>query len=170
MFKARPLHAEQLMAFPRQQSQRVQLGLEVQVTAEEAEMLCAQAEAWAIYWGGRHVACIGIAETFPGSQGVAWAALADGIGGAHLALTRFARMRIANSPLKRIEAVARAADAEAILDAFPGLDGAQLLEAVMAMPTPECSWARLVGLRPAHVLRCFGAAAETHLLFERISA
>lgn len=90
------------------------------------------------------VACLGLRETFPGRQAVAWAILAEGIGAAHLAISRFARRRIAESPLRRIEAIVR------------------------AEVHAECVWARLVGLQAAHVLRCFGAQSETHVLFERI--
>ncbi|WEK43646.1 MAG: hypothetical protein P0Y64_02090 [Candidatus Sphingomonas colombiensis] len=130
----------------RQPSQRVQLGIvRDDISLEEAEELAAgDGEAWTVRHDGRIVACIGLRETFAGRQAVAWGILADGIGAAHLAVTRFARRRIATSKLRRIEAIVRA-----------------------EVPA-ECAWAKLVGLRPAHVLRCFGARSETHVLFEWI--
>lgn len=140
-----PMRAEDAIAIQRQASQRVQLGLERQITLEEAQDLVDGGEAWTAYDGERIAACMGLRETFPGRQGVAWAILAEGVGRAHLAVTRFARQRVAASPLVRIEAIVRA-----------------------EVPA-ECVWAKLVGLTPAHVLRKFGAASETHVLFERIS-
>lgn len=144
-----PMIVAEILAIQRQPSQRVQLGIERDMSWEEA---CALAdgpgEAWTVRvrerdtW--RIVACLGLRETFPGSQAVAWALLADGLRGAHLSITRFARARIAASALPRIEAIVRA-----------------------NVPA-ECAWAKLVGLTPAHVLRRFGAQSETHVLFERI--
>lgn len=129
----------------RQASQRVQLGLERTVTEDEAADLAAgPGEAWSAWHDGRLAACLGLRETFPGRQAVAWAILAENVGRAHLSITRFARRRIAESPLRRIEAIVRA-DVPA-----------------------EGAWAQLVGLAPNAVLRCFGAASETHVLFERI--
>ena len=93
---------------------------------------------------GRIVACVGLRETFPGRQAVAWAILACDLGAAHLAITRFARRRIIDSPLRRIEAIVRA-----------------------EMPA-ECSWAGLVGLSPRCVLPCFGALSEPHVLYDRV--
>lgn len=169
MFSAAPLTPEALIELPRQPSQRVQLGVNIDdMTLAEAQHLCAQPCAWLCSWNNMPIAAIGICETFPGRQGVGWAALTSCLGVAHLALTRFAKRCIAESPLPRIEAVGRAADAEAILDQFPGLDPYQLVTAVMAIPTPECTWLRLLGMKPVHVLRKFGGAAETNMLFERI--
>lgn len=169
MVSAARLLPEDLFALEPQASQRMTLGLDTRsMGQEEAELLCAQDEAWAIRSEGRLIAAIGISETFPGAQGVAWAILADGVGKAHLAMTRFAQSRIRGSRLVRIEAIVRGPDAESVLDHFPGLDNGQLLEACLTMATPECVWARLVGLKPAHVLRKFGASGETHILFERI--
>lgn len=130
------------LAIQRQPSQRVQLGIERDMTPEEAESLADGGEAWTGWHNDRIVACIGLRETFPGRQAVAWAILSEGLGGAHLAVTRFARARIEASPLRRIEAITRT-EAEHI-------------------------WATMVGLRAAHVLRAFGAASEDHILFERI--
>jgi len=134
-----------MIEIQRQASQLVQLGIERHVSIEEAEQIAdGPGEAWTARYHGRIVACLGLRETFPDRQAVAWAVLAEGIGGAHLAITRFARARIAASTLGRIEAIVR--------------------EAVPA----EGAWASLVGLAPAHVLRCFGAMSETHILCERI--
>jgi hypothetical protein len=169
MLEVQPLTLSTLMGFERQPSQVVQLGIEIDLSDEEASELIDQPEAWACHYRGRHVACVGIREHFPEVGGVAWGMLAADIGGAaHLAVTKFARSRILGSPLKRIEAIVRSADAEPIIDEFGALDGHMLLEAVLAMPTPDCVWARLVGMVPAHVLRFFGQAAETHVLFERV--
>lgn len=144
-----PMIAAEALAIQRQASQRVQLGIEREMSFEEACGLAdGPGEAWTVRvpdgdsW--RIVACLGLRETFPGAQAVAWAILAEGLGHAHLAITRFARRRIAESPLPRIEAIVRA-DVAA-----------------------EVAWASLVGLKPAHVLRCFGAKSETHILCERI--
>jgi len=134
-----------MLVIQRQSSQLVQLGIERTVTMEEAEAIAeGDGEAWTARYQGRIVACLGLRETFPGRQAVAWAVLAEGLGPAHLAITRFARARIRASSLARIEAIVR--------------------EAVPA----EAAWAQLVGLAPAHVLRCFGAQSETHILCERI--
>jgi hypothetical protein len=133
------------LAIQRQASQRVQVGLERDMTIEQADELASEPEAWTAEQDDRIVACLGLRETFVGVQAVAWAILAEGVGSAHLAVTRFARGRIAGSGLRRIEAVVRA-----------------------GVPA-ECTWAKLVGLDAAHVLRNFGARSETHVLYERIS-
>lgn len=171
-----PMQVVDALLIQRQASQRVQLGLDRDMTEDEAEALAAgPGEAWTIFVsdgeeGGRIAACVGLRETFPGTQAVAWAILAEGLGSAHLAVTRHARARIAASPLARIEAICRAGvDAEAVLAQFGDLDPGQLLEAVLAVPSPETRWAEAVGLRAAAVLRRFGAAGETHVLFERIA-
>lgn len=145
MIAIEPMQAIDALVIQRQASQRVQLGIERDMSVEEARDLAeGQGEAWTVRQDGRIVACLGLKETFPGAQAVAWAILSERIGSAHLAITRFARRRIAASPLARIEAIVR--------------------EAVPA----EVAWAMLVGLRPAHVLRCFGQNSETHVLCERI--
>jgi hypothetical protein len=164
------MHAVDALLIQRQASQRIQLGLERDMSDEEAEALAeGPGEAWTIFAGDRIAACVGLRETFPGAQAVAWAILSEGLGAAHLAVTRHARARIAASPLNRIEAIVTAGvDAELVLQKFRPLDAEQLLEAVLAVPTPETRWAAAVGLKPAAVLRRFGAAGETHVLFERI--
>lgn len=141
----RPMRPIDLLAIERQASQVTQLGLAHAPSIEEAEALIDDGEAWtAEDAAGRIVACMGIRETFPGRQGVAWAVLADGVGMAHLAITRHARARIIASPLVRIEAIARVG--------------------VRA----EMRWPLLVGLAPRALLPKFGAASEDHMLFDRI--
>lgn len=135
-----------------QPSQHVTLGITRPVhSIDDGRELEACGPAWTAYApsNGRILCCAGFKELWPagersGGHGVAWAMLAGGLGAAHLAITRFARERIAESPLTRIEAIVRA-----------GVEA-------------ECSWARLVGLELAAVLRAWGPDAETHLLFERI--
>lgn len=145
MIAISPMIGADALEIQRQASQRVQLGIEREILLEEADDIAAgPGEAWTLRHHGRIVACLGLRETFPGRQAVAWAILAEGIGAAHLAISRFARRRVAESPLRRIEAIVR------------------------AEVHAECVWARLVGLQAAHVLRCFGAQSETHVLFERI--
>lgn len=163
-----PMEPADLLAIERHPAQTFQLGLFAAVTLEGAEELAEQGECWTCFVGDRAVACVGIGETFPGVQGVAWGVLGVGVGAAHLTVTRWARERVRQSPLLRLEAIARSADAEAIVAAHPGIDQASLLAAVLATPTPETIWAKLCGFRAAHVLRKFGAASETHVLFERI--
>ena len=161
--------AADAMTIERQPSQRVQLGLDASMTIEVAADLAAGGEAWTAWRGCTPVACVGLRETFPGVQAVAWAILSRGLRGDHVAITRFTARRIAASPYRRIEAICIAAvDAEAILSSFPGLDPAQLLEAVLCVRGPQARWAEALGLTPSAVLRCFGAASETHILFERI--
>ncbi|MDX3883607.1 MAG: hypothetical protein QHC65_04235 [Sphingomonas sp.] len=143
--RIRRMQAADMIAIERQPSQRVQLGIERTPTLDEAEDLAGEREAWtAEADDGRLLACFGIRETFPDRQGVAWAVLATGIGGAHVGITRAARRMIERSRLARIEALARLS-----------------IEA-------ECRWPTLVGLQPLAILRKFGAASEDHVLFERI--
>lgn len=145
MIAIAPMVATDALVIQRQASQRVQLGVERDMSVDEARDLAeGPGEAWTVRQDGRIVACLGLKETFPGAQAVAWAILSERIGAAHLAITRHARRRIAASRLARIEAIVR--------------------EAVPA----ELAWAMLVGLHPAHVLRCFGQSSETHVLCERI--
>ena len=143
------MEARHAMEIQRQASQRVQLGLERDITLDEAEALASDDEAWTAIetlpdGSIRIAACMGLRETFAGRQAVAWTIFAELPGRAHIAITRHARARIAASPLKRIEAI------------------------VLASRPAEITWAKRVGLTPAHVLRNFGAASEDHVLFERI--
>lgn len=162
---ATPLH---LLSIERDPSQAVQLGIAAEMTREGAEELCCDpaSEAWACFHAGRLVACVGLRAVLDGGHAVAWVILAHGIGGAHLAVTRFVRSRVLQSSFARIEAVAIANDAEAIIAHFGDLDAQQLIEAVMVRPTRECRFALLSGLKPGHVLRHYGGS--THMLFERI--
>lgn len=164
--RLRPAHFDALCL---QASQRLQLGEVCQISEQEAEDLCDQDEAWACVYDGRLVALVGIRETFPGRQGVAWAMLAQAIGGAHLSITRFARWRIGMSALRRLEVIAKCGDAEAIIAASPRLarDTWFLIDK-LARSTPDCIWAGLLGFAPVHVLRHYGGASETHMLFELI--
>lgn len=151
-----------------QPSQKVQMGVPVEFTQDEAEQLAGQHDAWTARAYGRIVCCISIAETFEGRVATAMALFAQNIGPAHMAVTRFARELVRTSPIPRIEAVALAHDAEAVLARFPFLDPWELLAAVMVDPTPQCRWARLCGLQPVAVLRKYGGLGQTHVLFERI--
>lgn len=163
-----PLHADDLFELRVQPSQHVQLGVPLLTSRDDAVAMAMQPCAWSVRDGGRLIACFGIVETFPGVQGESWCRLAEGIGTAHLALTRFIRRVLAASPLTRVNMIAVANDAEAVLARFGPMDAGMLLEAVMARPTRECAWAKLLGFTPQGVLRKFGAASETHVLFERI--
>ena len=166
---------DDILSIERHPDQMLQMGLAAPASREDAEMLCGVGatgfwgEAWACSWHDELVACLGMRGTFGGTHVITWAILANGIGPAHLAVTRFARARVLDSGYDRIEAIARAADAEAIVERFPHLDAQQLVAAVMVRPTPEIRFAMLSGLKPAHVLRRYGAAAETHMLMERIA-
>lgn len=165
-----PMRAEDAMTIDRQPSQRVQLGLTSTLTIEGANDLADGGEAWTAWRGDVPVACVGLRETFPGVQAVAWALLTRNLGSDHLAITRFTARRIAASAYRRIEAICIAGvDAEAILESFGPLDAAQLIEAVLSVPSPQTRWAGALDLLPAAVLRKFGAASETHVLFERIA-
>ena len=162
-----------LLEIERQPSQDLQLGLAYEWTEAEGQQLAAEPVAWTARLDGRIIACFGISETFEGLQGWGWAVLASGLGGAHLAVTRFMRSVIAGCGLARLEVLARAVDLEAVIalrqaQGERDLDSGQLVALAMARPTPECRWAALLGLQPAHVLRRYGAASESYMLFERI--
>lgn len=169
-----PLEPQDLMDIHRQPSQNLWLGIPGDVDFEDALHLASQPVAWtARRDDGSILACFGINETFEGVQGVAWALLSHPIGADHLALTRFIRAQVESAGLQRIELLAKASEIEGLF-AFSGghgltLDSAMLVSAAMANPTPECRWAELLGFQAAHVLRRFGAASETYMLFERIA-
>lgn len=165
-----PLEPCHLLSIERQPSQATILGMDATFSVEEAEQLAAQPEAYAVLRGEDPVACIGIAEAFAGRHGIGWAVLASGIGQAHIALTRWMRARIAAVDLPRLECFARCRDMEDLLARFPDLDSGQIVEIAMSDPTPECRWAVMLGLRPVHLLRQYGAAGESYMLFERIAA
>lgn len=163
-----PLHADDLFEIVVQPSQHVQMGVPLRTSREKAMAMAAQPCAWSVRHEGRLIACFGIVDMFAGAQGHSWCQLANNLGAAHLPLTRFMRKVLADSPLARVDLIATANDAEALLERFGPMDPGMLLEAVMARPTRECTWARLLGFTPAAVLRKWGAASETHVLFERV--
>lgn len=154
MLSAARLVASDLLAIERQASQQLHFGVPVDIDADDAAERADDPVAWTLRQAqgrlgereGRIVACLGIAEPFPGAHGLAWAVLAPGIGGLHHALTRFARAVVE--------------DAAARLNR---------IEAIVAVGAPE-RWARLIGLPPVHLLRNFGAGAEPYWLCERINA
>lgn len=169
----RRLRASDCLTIERQASQRTVLGLDAEMTWEEAELHAAQPVGWTALatkadGSERIIACFGISETFPGQVGVGWAMLADGLGRHHLQLTRFVAKIIAECTLPRLEVIAPCSDVEPIAREFPQFDPWALVQAALAVPTRECRWALLLGLRPAHVLRRHGAADESYMLFERI--
>lgn len=127
-----------------QPSQQLQLGLLTEMTIETAEDLAGHGEAWTAWRDGRPIALMGLRESFPGVQAVAWALLSTTIGAAHLAITRHARRRIAASPCIRIDALVRA-----------------------ACPA-EGAWCRAVGLEPEALIRRYGAQSEDHLVYARV--
>lgn len=175
MLAVRPACPADILSIERHPDQLMQLGLTGPVGSDDAAMMCGVGcaddwgEAWACEWNGRLVACLGLRTTLGAGHVVAWAAIGLGIGAAHLAVTRFARSRIASGDYVRIEAVALAEDVETIVADRPSLDAQQLVDVVMLRPTREIRFAALSGLRPAHVLRRYGAAAQTHMLMERIA-
>lgn len=167
------LRAADLFAMEVQPSQSMVLGEAHSWDPAEAEQLAAQPVAWCARSTdaadkGRIVACFGIVELFAGQQGFGWAALAPGIGAAHFELTRFVQGQIAASGLPRLELRAVASPwFEADLAAAGG-DRADPVAVAFKRATPEMRWAVLLGMKPVHVLRQYGAAGETFVLFERI--
>lgn len=163
------LRPADLLRLERQPSQQMLLGVDGTMTAEEAELLASMPEAWTLSRGDVPIACFGISELFPGKHGLAWSLLGAGLGTrAHLMLTRFAIERLEATPLIRVETYARCVDVEHLLARTPDLDSGHLVHLAMLFPSAECRWARRLGFRPAHVLRRYGAADETMMLFERI--
>jgi hypothetical protein len=133
-----------------QPSQHVALGLKHAIhSIDDGRELEAAGPAWTATGGGRILCCYGFAEVAPagprtGGHALAWALLAANLGAAHVAITRFARATLADSPISRIEAIVRA-----------GVEA-------------ERKWAEMVGFELAATLRCWGPEGETHLLFERV--
>lgn len=163
----RPFLAGDVVQLALQPSQHVTLGLTRPVRdIEDGRELEAGGPAWTAIGmqganRGRVLCCAGFTELFPaaplvagpsnptgaggtGGHAVAWALLAEGLGAAHLAVTRFARQQFDASAYSRIEAVVRASVAA------------------------ECKWPRLIGMSLAATLRRWGPQGETHLLFEHI--
>ena len=167
------LRAADLFAMDVQPSQSMALGLAHSWDDEQAELLTTQPVAWCARSTdaadrGRIIACFGIVEMFEGSQGYGWAALAPGIGAAHFELTRFVQGQIAGCGLARIELRAVASEQfEADLAAAGG-DHADPIKVAFRRATPEMRWAVLLGLKPVHVLRQYGAAREAFVLFELV--
>jgi hypothetical protein len=133
-----------------QPSQHRWLGLTRPVTSfEEGQELASGGPAWtAVANGGRILTCAGFKILWPENErtkghAIAWALLAADLGTAHLAITRFARARIAEAPYARLEAIVRAGN------------------------EAERTWAWLVGFRNPTLLRAWGPDAEDHLLYER---
>lgn len=143
-----PFRARDALAIQLQPSQWVEAGIEARgMSIEQARDL--EGNAWTAWRMGpglnmRILCCAGFRELFPGRHAVAWALLARDLGPrALLAITRFARARIAESPLARIECLTR--------------DGAA-----------ERGWAEAVGLRLRAELPGWGATSETLCLFDRV--
>lgn len=157
-----------LLDIETQESQLTWFGMPADITPEERTQLAMEPEAWCARHGERILACYGIAETFRGLQGSAWALLAKGLGPQHLPLTRDLRRMVTQCGLARVDMLARCTDVEPILAKLPDFDRAMLVDAAMAEPTPECRLGLLVGMEPVHVLRQYGAARESYMLFERI--
>jgi hypothetical protein len=165
------LEAADMLALQAGRKNRVVFGMPVVATREEAQAIASERVAWAARvvgpGGAKLIGCFGIVEHFAGVHGLAWAMLADRLGPAHLPLTRFVASAIAACGLPRLELLARGPDLEAVLAKWPALDPGQIVALAEARPTPEMRWARLLGMVPAHVLRFYGGAAETFILFER---
>jgi hypothetical protein len=147
----RPFLAGDVVQLVLQPSQHRFLGVTRPVhSIEDGAELAAGGPAWtAIDPKGRILACYGFTFLWPpsgltGGHAVAWALLAEDLGRAHVAITRFAQRTIADSPIERIEAIVRA-DVAA-----------------------DCRWAEMVGFELAATLRCWGPEGKTHLLFERV--
>lgn len=134
------------LAIALQPSQWIEAGIEAsRLTPEGAAALEASGAAWTARDAGERIlCCAGFAETFAGRQATAWAWLAADLGvRAHLAVTRFARARIAESPLRRIESL-------------------------IADTAPCRKWASAVGLALNARLECWGADSGTVLLYARV--
>jgi hypothetical protein len=152
----RPFLAGDVVQLALQPSQHVTLGMHKAVhSIEDGRELEAIGPAWTAIGAangagrGRILACYGFGYQWPpsertGGHALAWAMLGEGLGAAHVAITRFARETIAASPIDRIEAIVR--------------------KAVEA----ECRWAELVGFRFVAELTSWGPERETHLLYERV--
>ncbi len=154
------MQPDDLFAIDVQDTQTTFLGVDATPDEETALSLAAQPVAWtARRADGSVLACFGFNEAFPGRHGTAWALLAKGIGRDHLALTRFVRDVVADCRLDRLEVLARSHDYGG------GISG---MSAALAEPTPEVRWCLMLGFEPAHLLRKFGGAGETYMMFERI--
>jgi hypothetical protein len=136
-----------------QTSQHICLGVNRPVlNIEDGLDMLLGGPAWtAIGRGGRILCCGGFKLLWPpnppltGGHAVAWAILAANLGAGHVAITRFARDRIAEAPYSRIECITR-----------------------MDVPS-EFLWARLLGFGNGRVLRKWGPEGRPHMLLERIN-
>lgn len=168
-----PLRPHHIRSIELQGSQQRPLGLEYEPGEEQIERMCSGPIAIAALehdgHRGRVVACFGVVEQFGPMHGTGWAMLAQGIGRAHLAVTRYARDCIAFCDIPRLELLARCHDVEGLLTRHPDLDPGQIVAIACAEPTPEIRWGQLLGFAPAHVLRCYGAGGESVMLMERIA-
>lgn len=169
------LRPEDLRAMEVQPSQSTLLGEPHSWDDAQTELVCAQPVAWCAREAegpeiGRIVACFGIVELFAGIHGYGWAVLAPRIGRSHFELTRFIQGQIDGCGLARIELRARADDRleqDLAVGSRP-VNPALVLQLALHRATPEIRWGVLLGLRPVHVLRQYGAARESYVLFERI--
>lgn len=168
----RPLRAADLLEIAPIALFPTQYGLPVaELSFEEADNYASGRFAFGVRRGDRAVAALGVAETFEGTAGLAWAFLSAGLTRREKGeVTRFARdVVIGANPLPRIEAVVRCGDVEAFLADNPACaEPGVLLDIALQVSTPQVRWALGVGLSPVAVLRKFGAAGETHMLLERI--
>jgi len=141
------LSSAHMLALQLQPSQLIEAGLDASgMSAEHAREIVERGVGWAAIRGEEVLCCAGIVETFADRQGTAWAMLAGGLGAcAHLAITRFARARIAESPLVRVESL------------------------ISDDPTGRCAkWARAVGMEHEATLAKWGAASETIHVYRRL--
>lgn len=177
MLTASRLIAADLFAIERHPDQMVQMGIAA-FDRDVAEAMASGTgvgdEAWALRWHGTLVACVGLVDQFGnGRHAVAWAVIGNGIGTAHLAVTRFSRRMVERSVCDRVEATCHAdANFERVIGILVAdghaLDAQAMIEIALLQPTPAIRFAIAAGLKPAHVLRAYGAAAEPCLLMERI--
>lgn len=142
----RPMLPGDAVLLDMQPSQQLELGLDhSSYTIEEGEELASDVEAWTAYRGSRIVGIAGFRELLIAGSGeaIAWATFSADVGSDHLALTRFARQRIATAPFRRIVAIVDVEQARARL------------------------WASMVGLVAVHTFT--GAIdGKTYALFERV--
>lgn len=147
----RPMAAGDVVQLALQPSQHKCLGMtRAAHSIEDGRELVAGGPAWtAIARDGRILCCAGFTILWPANEktrghAMAWAMLAEGLGAAHLAITRYAQRRIAEAPYSRLEAIVR--------------DRAE-----------EKAWAWFCGFRNPILLRAWGPEAEDHLLYERLN-
>jgi len=163
-----PLTPADVLTIEVQPSQGRPLGVDYAPGEAEIARMCGGVVALAARSEGRLLACFGIVEQFAGVHGTGWAMLAQGIGGAHLAITRRARAELEACQLARVELIARCENVEGLLERRPGLDGAMVAMLAQSVATPEIRWGLALGFTAAHVLRCYGADGASVMLMERI--